>query len=192
MLETDFTWWAYGAWIVIAIFTVVALGVLVVTKRILFAAIVFVLGLGAGGLIKGLSGDSYFDIAIIKEADGVIAAEINRDEVGGIYTFSNSDSVVLRRGENEEGSFIINDSNQYAFVSLVHYIAAGVADSSVPADEVLVVVGPGQSKYVTYSFDYASSVDDEPPVEIDIGENASYETRYWLTWADFEPALGPY
>lgn len=56
----------------------------------------------------------------------------------------------------------------------------------------MIVIQPGEAKYVTYSFDYVSSIDDEPPEEIDIAESVNYETRYWLTWADFEPTLGPY
>ena len=192
MLETDFTWWTYASWIVIAVSALIALIVLGATKRLLFAAITLGLGIAAGTAVKNLSSDSHFDIAVIKDADGTVTGELFEDEVGGVYTYSDSTSVMLRRGENEPGSFIINDSSEYVFITTVHYIADGLPDSAAPQEEVLVIVQPGETKYTPYRVDYISALDVDPPEESEIAPGASYEKRLWLTWADFEPALGTY
>ena len=96
----------------------------------------------------------------------------------------------MRRGDGKRGTFILNNSDQYAILTSVHYV---VGLASAPADEVLAVVAPGESKYVPWKTHFLFSLDDEDdlPEEVDIPEGRTWTVRYWVTWADFEPELGP-
>lgn len=188
MLETDATIWATLGTVIL--WVCVGLGVIAffASKRLLVGLAVAGIGVVAGGLMWNIDEDHYFDIALIKGDGGDTTPQILSDEVGGIYTFANSQSVVLRRGENDKGSFIINDSDHYAMMVRIVY---GVTYSD-DADEIVAVVPPHSVQYVTHRTNYMSPWDDTSiiPSSVEVDEAGTIVNKYWVTWADFEPKLG--
>lgn len=189
MLETDFTWWHYASYIVMGIFILIAIGVLF-TKKIFIALVIGGAGFAAQEWVSEFASDKYFDIMVFEGEDQDITTERLANEVGAIYTYPDSQSVVLRRGENRRGTFIVNNTEKWVFVASVQYGAVSL-DGSIQ-EEVLEVVSPGESKYVTYRANYWFNEVDKLPETIELPEDIRRATRFWITWRDFEPRMGPW
>lgn len=189
MLETDFTWWAYASWIVMGVFIIIAILILL-NKKLFYAVLALVAGFAAQEFVSEMGKDKYFDIIVMQTDEGKIDPVWHENNTGGIYTYDTSESVVLRRGENKRGTFVVNDTPKYAFVASVNYGAISLNGDI--QDEVLEVIQPGETKYVPYRINFMHESIDGLPEEVEVPENRARVTKYWLGWMDAEPMLGPF
>lgn len=189
MLETDFTWWSYASWIVMGVFILIAIAILF-HKKIFFAVLAIVAGFAAQEYVGEMGKDKYFDIIVMQDGEGEITPTWHENKTGGIYTYNTSESVVLRRGENRRGTFVINDTPKYAFVASVNYGAISLNGNI--QDEILEVIQPGETKYVPYRVNFMHESIDGLPEEVEVPENRARVIKYWLGWMHAEPMLGPF